>query len=106
MRTILILTMLALALPAYAKPVTLVCKGEVNFVRGALPVDKMQGQQWTITIDTATGRLAFYPPSGGTATLGIFGGGKGDNRWISLQTSIDRDKGTPFEDDLPSDGHG
>jgi hypothetical protein len=53
---------------AYAAPVTLVCNGTTSMIRwdakaisGEVIEDRMEGSQWTVTIDTATKKLTRYP---------------------------------------------
>jgi hypothetical protein len=98
---------------ANAVPMTLVCNGTVSTIRwdakapaGIVIEDRMEGDQWTVTIDTATKKLTLYPLPG--LPPGFFAG-EGDIKSISMQASIDADedalKGSPWEDlVLPYDG--
>jgi hypothetical protein len=95
---------------AYAAPITLVCNGKVSTIRwdvkapaGIVIEDSKEGDQWTVTIDTATKKLTLYPLPGLPGQPGIFGG-EGDIKSISMRASIDADKGTLWEGALPYDG--
>ena len=96
---------------AYGAPVNLVCKGKVSTIRwdvkdaGRYVIeDSMESDQWTVTIDPATEKLTLYPVPGFAGEPGEFHG-EGDIKHISMQASIDEEKGTPWEGvALPSDG--
>jgi hypothetical protein len=96
---------------ANAAPMTLVCNGTVSTIRwdgkapaGIVIEDRTEGDQWTVAIDTATKKLTLYPLPGLPGLPGFFEG-EGDIKSISMQASIDADKGSPWEDSsLPYDG--
>jgi hypothetical protein len=95
---------------AYTAPLTLVCNGEVSTIRwdvkapaGIVIEGRMEGEQWTVTIDTATKKLTLNPLPGLPGQPGIFEG-EGDIKSISMQSSINADKGTQWEGFLPYDG--
>ena len=103
---------------AYTAPVTLVCNGTVSSIRwdkkanpmaGIVIENRIEDDQWTVTIDTATQKLTLFPFSGSSfSALPGFLLGEGDIKSISMQASIDAAKeefkGTAFEDAWPDDG--
>jgi hypothetical protein len=91
---------------AYTAPVTLVCNGKVSLIRwdkkanpmsGIVIENRIEGEQWTVTIDTATQKLTLNPFAG-SALPGIFRG-DGDDKSISMQASIDAFKDAAKDDD-------
>jgi hypothetical protein len=97
---------------AYAAPRTLVCNGTVSRIRWDVkePAGKVieysaEGEQWTVTIDTATKKLTVYPLPGIAGQTGFVElEAEGDIKPISMQASIDANKGTQWEDYMPYDG--
>jgi hypothetical protein len=66
----------------------------------------MEGDQYTVTIDTATKKLTFYSLPGSWGQPGFVAlDAEGDIKPISMQASIDADKVTQWEGvGLPYDG--
>jgi hypothetical protein len=95
---------------AYAAPMTLVCNGKVSIIRwegeGAsrhsVIEDSSEGDQWTVTIETATKKLTLYWHGGDQGFVGLEA--EGDIKPISMQASIDALKGTKWEGAMPYDG--